>query len=453
MSSIESPRPGVPGRRAWRIAEHAVQAAAVLAAALAFAPPAGAEPWTLERVLDSVRRHDPAVRAEHASGDAGRARAAQAWALLSPHVSASTGFSRGDDPAMLFTQRLWQGRFTAEDFALDALNAPAPRSALQWNLTAEQPLWNGGREWSAPALAAHGNRAAAAMESARVADQLLAAAESHADAVRARGAAEAAELAESAANAMRAAARERLRAGQVAELDTLRALAHAADAHVRVLGARRGLLVALQRLSSLAGAPVSAADLAAPSAVPALPDRPGAGRGELRALREQAAAAAIESRTSAGRLLPSLNSRFAVSQYRPWDESGWRRRWTVGIFAEMPLFDGGQRLAEWREARARSAEAAARANAAERDFATALAAVQADDDVSAERAEAAHAGRVAADEAARLASRRYLAGLLPLTEWLAAESEAATARASENDAVTARIVARYRLLHAEGELR
>jgi outer membrane protein TolC len=53
----------------------------------------------------------------------------------------------------------------------------------------------------------------------------------------------------------------------------------------------------------------------------------------------------------------------------------------------------------------------------------------------------------------RLAELRYRAGLLPITEYLAADAEASAARASEIEATNAVLLAHVRLLNALGELR
>lgn len=442
----------LPKPTAERTAATLAQAAA-LACFLALPAPAAAGGWTAERVLDAVRAHDPSVRAARAGGAAGRAQAAQVWAMLAPHVTASSGFTRTDDPAVLFSQKLWQGRFTMADFAIDRLNQPDPRSALQVGLTVDQPLWNGGRELAAPGQAARWNRAASALERANVANELLAAVEAFTNAVRARGGERAAALGLEAAESMRESAVARFRMGQVPELDTLRAAARAADARVRAIGARRGLVVALEHLSRRVGEPVAAADLVLTTDFSPVAERAETGRGELAAMRESAKAAGTESRTATLRLLPSLNSRFAVTQYRPWDGVSFERRWLVAVMAEMPLFDGGQRWNEARAARAKADEARARAQALERDLATGLAAARADDAVARERLDAARAGLAAAEEGLRLASLRYRAGMLPISELLGADAEASAARASEADASSAVTLAHYRLLHALGDLR
>ncbi len=176
-------------------------------------------------------------------------------------------------------------------------------------------------------------------------------------------------------------------------------------------------------------------------------------RGELTAARESATAQATESRTAALRLLPSLNSRLAVTGYRPADTGTFERRWMVALSADLPLFDGAQRVNEWRAASARATAARESARALERDLAVGLDAARAEDAIAPERRDAALAGRDAAEEALRLAGLRYRAGLLPLTELLAADAEAATARAAAIEASTAVVLAHYRLLHAQGDLR
>lgn len=436
--------------RAGTITKAALLALAVATLATG---PAAAEPWTLDRFLAQVRDTDPGVRAARAEGDAGRAQAAQVWAMLSPHVTLSSGFTRTDDPAILFSQKLWQGRFGMADFAIPSLNQPDAQSAMQWNVTVDQPLFNGGRELSAPFVAAHYNRAATAMQSANVANKLLAAVEAYVGAARARADADAAVQGLAAATAMRTSAVERFRMGQVPELDTLMAAARYAQARVREIGARRALAVSLDHASRLAGSTMSADDVALPESLPAVAERAETARGELLATRESAKAAGSESRTAGLQLLPSLNSRLAVSHYKPWTGGMYERRWMVAVMAELPLFDGAQKWNAARAARAKAAQARANAQALERDMAVGLAAARVEDAVSREARDAARTGRAAAEEAVRLAGLRYRAGLLPLSELLSADAQASAARASETEAASAMVLAHYRLLHAQGDLR
>jgi outer membrane protein TolC len=409
--------------------------------------------WTLERVLNVVREIDPGVNAARATGDARRAQAAQSWSALSPQVTVSAGFTRSDDPAVLFSQKLWQGRFSTADFAVDRLNQPAPQSAIQGGITVDMPLWNGGRELAAPSLARHYNHAATAMERASIADKLLGAVEVYLAAVEARENARAAELGLSAAQAVRSAAAERYRMGQVPELDTLRALAREGDARVRQIGARRGLALTLDHLSRLVMASVTAESLEEPGEPPPVAHDVESARGELSAAREGAAAAGTEARIAALRMLPSLNSRLALTQYRPAEGGAFEPHYMMAVSADFPIFDGARRMNEWRAARSRATEAKATAQALERDLAVELGAARVEAAMASERRDAAAVARGAAEEALRLASSRYRAGLLPLTDLLATDAEASAARAAAVEASTAVTQAYFRLLHARGELR
>ena len=441
-----------PRRRAVRAP--AILAELLLLALLLGARPAAAGPWTLERVLETVRRTDPALAAARAQGQAGRAEArAGRWAL-SPRVSLGAQVTRGDDPAMLFSQKLWQGRFTAADFGLAELNQPAAATALQWGLVVDQPLWNAGREVSALGLANRRLRAAAAAEQAAIAGRLLVAVEAYVGAVRAGAAAEADSSALVAAEGYREAAAERLRMGQVSPLDSMRAAARAGEARLAWLATRQAADLARERLAALLGAPVEASSLAS---LPEMPAAPPAGapaaRAELVWARETADAAATEARRAAMGLLPALNSRFTYTRYRDANRTGWEPRWTAAVMLELPLWDGTRRYQDWSAARARAREAHERATALERDLALDLAAARSDAALALERRAVARETGAAAEEALRFAARRYRAGLLPLTELLATDAEAARARLARVDAEAEAVLAHYRLLRARGELR
>ncbi len=434
-----------------------------LAAALpgAAAEPARAGTWTLERVLEAARRKDPGITAARRAGEAGRATGAAAFSALSPRVTLDAGFTRSDDPALLFSQKLWQGRFESRDFALPALNQPAPRNAWNWGVTVEQPLWNAGTEVTAPAAASHRRAAATASQRASIADRLLAAAETYARAVRARDAFAADSVALTAAEEQRRAAVERFHRGQVPELDTLRAVTRWAESHTAWLTAGKDLDVAFRRLSLLAGEEIGAQDLAdlpdaaaiAPPAVSIAPAKSGgAERGELTAVREQAKALRVESTRAAFALLPSLNARLDLRHYHDPDSGEGDRRFLVGVSASLPVWDGLRRYEERRAARARAQEAEARAEQLRRDLSLEALDARGEASLALERRETARLARASSEEALRLALARYRAGLLAQTDLLAADAEAARARLDAVDAEVDAVLAQYRYRHATGDL-
>jgi outer membrane protein len=212
--------------------------------------------------------------------------------------------------------------------------------------------------------------------------------------------------------------------------------------------------VALDRLSRLTGVAVQAAELTDPAtdAAPA-PAGTGAGRGEVRAAQEKASALELESKRAGLRLLPSLNSRLTLNWYRDPDQGPAERRWMASVALDLPLWDGTRRAHEWRAAQAEARRARADAQAAGRDLDVAASAARAEMDVAPLLLTAARLGRAAGEEALRFAQDRYRAGLLPLSELLAADTEAARARLSEVDASALVALTRYRYLHAIGELK
>ncbi len=430
------------------------------AGAILFGGPAAAATWTLDRVLERARATDPGVQAAQAAGRAGRAEGGAAWAAVLPHVRFEAGLLRTDDPAILFSQKLWQGRFTQEDFALDALNYPDPETSLQYGFVLEQPIWNRGTEVTTPSLAGHAGAAATANEEARVADHLLAATETYVGAARARDALRADSLALEAARENWRSSVELHRKGQVADLDTLRAAARSGEAELAWLDAQKAYAVALERLSELLGEPVGGDEVAGldPDAVPLLPDPAPTpisadAHGDVRAAEERAKTLGIASKRSALAFTPSLNSRFSYTWYRPWDDGGAEDRWTAGLALGWPLFDGSRLVRERQVAKARAAQARAEATLLRRNLTIAAASARADREIADERVRVTQTARAAAEEALRLASARYAAGLLPQSELLSAEAGAARARQSEVEAAAGLVLSHYRYLHAIGELR
>ena len=433
----------------------AVPALALLLPALAPGAAGAAEPWTLERVLAEVRRQDPGIEAARLAGDAGRATGGGSLSALSPRITVDAGATRSDDPALIFSQKLQQGRFTAEDFALSTLNQPPPRNAWNWGVTVEQPLWNGAAEVTGPKFAAQQHRAATELQRARSADRLLFAVESFAGAVRAREALEADSIALDASEAQRRAAVERFQQGQVPELDTLRATARRAEAHAAWLTGRKDLALALTRLSQLVGVRVAVEDLAGlpePASLGEPDAAEGAGRGELEAARAEAQVRDIESTRATWLLLPSINALFNYRDYRdPLNGEG-DSRFLAAVSVSLPVWDGRRRIDDRRAATARAAEARARTELLRRDLEIQAADARAEASLSLERRDSARLARSASEEALRLAIARYRAGLLSQTDLLSADSDAARARLNAVYANVEAVVAQYRHRHAMGAL-
>lgn len=393
--------------------------------------------------------------AARASGAAGRAEATTSYSTFSPRINFRGGVLRSDDPALLFSEKLQQGRFASADFALQELNHPAAATGYHWGVAVEQPIWNGGAEVTAIGLARHRRTAAVAIEAAAVAERLLRAVEIYVETVQSHEAARADSSALTAAEELRRAAIDRMRQGLVPELDTLRATARWAEARTALLESRSRHYVALLRLGQLLGQAVRDEEIAG------FPDDPsptalvtrGGERWELRAAREQAEALGIESQRAGLRLFPSVNTALALDYYSAPDQERPEHRFTAGISVDLPIWDGTRRLQERRAAKARAEQAREMVIVLHRELASAAEAARQEFLVSLERRDVTGQARAAAVEAERLALGRYAAGLLPLGELLSASSDATRARGKQVEALAQVTLSQYRYLHAIGELK
>lgn len=402
--------------------------------------------------MEAVRQNEPGIVAARAEEESAKARQRGWLEFLSPRVRWTGSVVRSDDPALLFSEKLWQGRFTADDFALDTLNFPPPSTAWQTGLVAEQPLFNGGIEFLGPRMESHSAAAAQARAQETVSRQLLGAAHLFLDAWNARETVNSDSTGYGAAEEHHRASVALLRTGQVAEIDTLRSATRLAESRAVLAVSRGQLHLALLRLSEFVGTPVEEGELVAPLEILVTPD-PSAERPELVAAEHEAEAAQLSARHAGLNLLPSLNSSLQMNWYSPEPGEAWERRWRADIYMSLPLWDAGR---TWKNRRA--AQASARATSAhleERRREVALEVERAKVMESSAREEwaATKSAEGSATEALRLSRARYAAGLLAQGELLLADAEATRARSARIRAQTQILRAQYALQHARGVLR
>ncbi len=102
---------------------------------------------TLEKALRTALSKNPSVQGADASRSAARADTAIARSAFFPRLDLFETLSRTNSPPMVFTYKLSQEMFTQQDFAINRLNDPGPRSNLQTRIVLTQPLFNQGREY------------------------------------------------------------------------------------------------------------------------------------------------------------------------------------------------------------------------------------------------------------------------------------------------------------------
>ncbi len=105
-----------------------------------------AEPLNLLKAKEIALEHNSQLKAAEAQIKAAQAGVAAAKSRFLPRVDLREVYQRSDSPVYVFSSKLAQQYFRAEDFALDRLNYPSPRTDLVTEVSVTQPIFNRGQE-------------------------------------------------------------------------------------------------------------------------------------------------------------------------------------------------------------------------------------------------------------------------------------------------------------------
>lgn len=389
------------------------------------APALAQAPLALADAIARARDRNPDAGSAAAAERAAAQRVTQARAGYLPRVDVSESWQRSNQPVFVFSSLLAQRQFTADDFALPALNHPDPLDNFRSAVMVEQSLFNAGTRASVSA-AGIGQEMATAQRMMVDHDLAVSVTAAYGRVLLAAAAARSTAAAVERARADRELAGNRRDAGVVTDSDVLQLdvfLSRAQEQQIRAASDER---IARAQLNQLMGDPLDTPVALAPSAAApaidhtdlaalqaeAVENRPDV---KLAVLQEQLAGASQSAARAA--FLPQASAQGG------WEFNGgaWNARassWMVGAVARFNLFNGfadKARLAEAREQttrRAREREKAA--TAARLDVFTAVA-----------RLEAARAsevvGRAAVEQAResqRITRDRYEAGLADVASLL-----------------------------------
>ena len=117
----------------------------ILATLATFAcPSAGAaqERLSLQQAVGATLANNPDLRAARAAQRESAAHADEAVAAYLPRVDLVEAWQRGNNPVFVFGSLLAQQRFTAANFALDALNHPDPLTNYHGAIMVDQPVFD-----------------------------------------------------------------------------------------------------------------------------------------------------------------------------------------------------------------------------------------------------------------------------------------------------------------------
>jgi outer membrane protein TolC len=389
--------------------------------------------------------HPSAVqaRAEQQGREADRVGSTAAWL---PRLTAEWGAVRSNDPVAVFGTRLRQGIFGPADFAIDALNFPAPITDFSTVLTLEQPLLQ--------PEAIYGRRAAgegvrAAVLATERVEQVVAF-----DAIRAyyavRLADERVSVLQDALEAGRQTLAQvtKLRAeGQVTVVDEQLARARVAELEAALSSARAGRVAAGDQLLELLGKSPGAVVLATDTlTIPATESSDSTERKDLAALA--AGVAAQDATVSRGKSqwIPSIGA-FGNLAWHQGDfglASG-PSRWTAGLMVRWTPFKGMADVGQLRRAEADREAARARLEAADRHAQTEVHMARAEREAALLAYAASEDALIQATQASRAAQSRYGEGVATISELL-------SVRAAESGQRLARLQAIYQARVADAAL-
>jgi outer membrane protein TolC len=321
-------------------------------------------PLTLDEAVARALERNPAVRAAAASGDEAQARAKQAFGGYFPRVDVVEAWQGGNQPVYVFGSLLAQRRFSAANFAIDALNHPDALSNHRAALIVQQPIFDGWSTRSSVQVARLG-ASAAQLEREVVAARL------RVEVVTAYGRALAAATERAwAATAVQTATEDVRRAearrdlGVETEANVLAFRVHLADAEARKVRADTGESVARATLNAAMGAPLDEAAALADLAVTpertldaaalesaAIEQRPELQQAHLG--RQQADAARARAKSG---MLPQVmvNAGAEMNGESFTDRAS---SWGAGLEVRWNVFAGGADKARIAEATAASARA------------------------------------------------------------------------------------------------
>lgn len=434
-----------------RVSTHSLFVALFLVPALAALPPRGAsaqEPLTLDGAIRATLSQNATLRASVEATAEADARATAARSGFFPRLTVSESWQRGDQPVFVFSSLLSARKFTAADFALDALNHPDPVGLFQTRFAVEQLVYDGGRQQSQATAAALRRDMSRTARDEVAATLVLTASETFGRVLAAQSALQAASAGMTAAREDLARAERRRDVGVATEADVLSLRVHVADMQQQAIAAEGRVAVGRAELNRLMGLPVDhvfvaiePADGAAPqsSDLPSLLAEAEAARPELKraVMAEELADASKREARSAFIPQVAAQAAFDVSGTEFSDRA---TAWIFGGEVRWSFSTGGGERAQSKAA----GHAAARARAERED---ARAAVHVDVVRALRGLEAARArfaaGRAAVEQAResqRMIRDRFEAGVAGVNDVLRASTALLDAEANRTSALVDAVV-------------
>ncbi len=417
------------------------------------------EPLTLREAINEALGQSPQSAVARADNEDAKAGATLARAQLLPQVNFTEDISRGDDPVYVFGTRLRQQRFTAADFAIDALNTPNPIGNFATRVSGSWMAFDSFKTQREIRRADHFRESSSS--SAKAVDQLIVfrVIQAYQSALFAQREIDVAEHEQETAAALLDSVDDHVKAGLAVESDRMSAQVNVAARKQELIAAQGDLELAWAQLREAMGSPdlkVSELKPIEPHSFPQLPlDQEIATaaktRPDLMALGQAQSAQA----DAVGAARSSFGPH--VSAYGNWEDdrasfagSG-GNNWVAGVQITVDILPIGKRAQLARENAAKG-KISAQLAASEQHVRLEVSQAHIHRQTAALSLETARAAMDQSAESLRILKNRYGAGLATITDLLRAEDAERQSQSNYWHAVYGNSMAYAELLFATGTL-
>jgi len=393
-----------------------------------------ASPLTLQQAVKVALEKNPQRKAALADKRAASAGIQEARSFLLPHILFSETATAGDDPVYVFGSKLRQKRFTSSDFALNVLNTPTPFGNFSTRFGGTWNLFDSLASWRSVSRAEKSGDAAARQLDRTDQEIVFQVVDSYYSVLLAQKKLAVAEQAMKTAQAILERSKNRVESGVVVESDSLSAQVRVAARKQEFVRAKNNVAMAQAQLGVAMGLSTQGefapADELTERNLPTLSleeveKRAIDMRPDLKRIRleEEAQQQSVSIAKSA--YGPRVNA------FAGWEADnptlfagGGGNNWLAGIEVQVDLFQGGAKQAEVSRERALSDKIAAARESATDAVLLEVRRAYYDVDATRQQLEAARAAIAESQESLRINQDRYEAGLITITDLLAAEESA-----------------------------
>jgi|SRR5579872_136075 len=419
--------------------------------------PQAAPALTIAEAVKIALEKNPQRKAALADTKVASADVREARSSLLPRIAFSQTATRGNDPVYVFGSRLRQQRFTAADFALNALNTPTPFGNFATRFGGSWILFDSFASWRAVNRAQRAQDASVHQLARTEQELVFRIVESYYGILLAKKHLELSEQALKTTQAILDRSKDRFDSGVAVESDYLSAQVRMAARKQELIRTQNDLALARAQLNTAMGVPtqnefepdeafaekvfpITSLEEAEKSAVEMRPD--------LKRIRSEETAQQQSVSIAKSSFGPRLNA------FADWEADnptflagGGGNNWLAGIELQFDLFEGGAKKAQLSRERAMQDKVTS-----VREMATAAVRLEVrrayyDADAARQQIEVTRAAIAEAQESLRINQNRYDSGLSTISDLLAAEE---AARRSQTDYWEA--IYRYRTGYANLEL-